>query len=125
MEYTKELKQKMKSIEAIIQMKVDVNELQELQKKVEENENKIKELMENSNEVKTWADIMDMSKERTVEEVIAKSLKERDNEENEKAEQKKKHNCIWTAWIKGVWTWRQERIGYQEVCRILQRHNQD
>ena len=49
MEYTKELKQKMKSIEAIIQRKVDVTELQ----KVEENKNKIKELMENSNEVKT------------------------------------------------------------------------
>ena len=32
MEYTKELKQKMKSIEAIIQRKVDVTE-QELQKK--------------------------------------------------------------------------------------------
>ena len=47
------------SIEAIIQRKVDVTELQELQKKVEENENKIKELMENSNEVKTWADIID------------------------------------------------------------------
>ena len=46
MEYTNELKQKMKSIEAIIQRKVDIIELQELQKKVEENENKIKELME-------------------------------------------------------------------------------
>ena len=41
MEYTKELKQKMKSIEATIQRKVDVNKLQEIQKKVEENENKI------------------------------------------------------------------------------------
>ena len=77
MEYTKELKQKMNSIEAIIQRKVDVTELQELQKNAEENENKIKELMENSNEVKTWADIMAMPEKRTVQEVIAKSLKER------------------------------------------------
>ena len=92
MEYTKELKQKMKSIEAIMQRKVDVTELQELQKKVEENENKIKELMEESNKVKIWADIMDTPEKRTVEEVIAKSLKERDNEE--KKRQKKKHNCI-------------------------------
>ena len=53
MEYTKELKQKMKSIEAIMQRKVDVTELQELQRKVEENESKIKKLMEKSNEVKT------------------------------------------------------------------------
>ena len=65
MEYTKELKQKMKSIEAIIQRKVDVTELQELNKKVEENENKIKELMENSNEVKTWEDIMDTPEENS------------------------------------------------------------
>ena len=79
-EYTKELKQKMKSIKAIIQNKVDATELQKLQKKVEENENKIKELMENSNEVNTWVDIMDTPEKRTVEEVIAKSLKERENE---------------------------------------------
>ena len=93
MEYTKELKQKMKSIEAIIHRKVDVTELlQELQKKVEENENKIKELMENSNEVKTWADIMDTPEKGTVEEVIAKSLKERDNEEKER--QNRRRNII-------------------------------
>ena len=91
MEYTKELKQKMISIEAIIQRKADVTELQELQKKVEENENKIKELMENSNEVKTWADIMNTPEKRTVEEVIAKSLKERDNE---KERQNRRRNII-------------------------------
>ena len=37
----------MKSLEATIQKTVDDAELQKLQKKVEENENKIKELMEN------------------------------------------------------------------------------
>ena len=89
--YTKELKQKMKSVEAIIQRLVDVTELQELQKKVE-NEDKIKELMENSNEVKTWADIMDTPEKRTVEEVIVKSLKERDNEEKER--QNRRRNII-------------------------------
>ena len=51
-----------------------------------------KELMENSNEVKTWADIMDTSEKRIVEEVIAKSLKERDNEEKER--QSRRRNII-------------------------------
>ena len=36
--------------------------------------------MENSKEVKTWADIVDTPEKKTVEEVTAKSLKERDNE---------------------------------------------
>ena len=82
----------MKSIEAIIWRKADVTELQELQKKVGENENKIKELMENSNKVKTWAAIMNTPEKRTVEEVIAKSLKERDNEEKER--QNRRRNII-------------------------------
>ena len=48
--------------------------------------------MEKSNEVKTWADIMDTPEKRTVEEVIAKSLKERDNEEKER--QNRRRNII-------------------------------
>ena len=52
--------------------------------KVEENEKKMKELMENSKEVKTWADVIDTLMKSTVEEVIASSLKERDNEEKER-----------------------------------------
>ena len=92
MEYTKELKLKMKSIEAIIQKKVDITELEKLRRKIEENESKIKELMENSKEVRTWSDIMDTPEKRTVEEVIAKSLKERDNEEKER--QKRRRNII-------------------------------
>ena len=44
----KKLNLKMKSIEATIQRKVDVAEVQKFQKKVEENENEIKELMENN-----------------------------------------------------------------------------
>ena len=83
-EYTKELNLKMKSLEATIQKKVDVAELQKLQKKVEENENKIKELMENKSVAgRTWTDIMETPEKRTVEDVIEKSLKERDNEEKE------------------------------------------
>ena len=48
--------------------------------------------MENSNEVKTWADIMDTSEKRTVEEVITKSLKERDKDEKER--QNRRRNII-------------------------------
>ena len=84
-EYTKELNLKMKSLEATIQKKVDVAELQKLQKKVEENENKIKELMENKSVGgRTWTDIMETPEKRTVEDVIEKSLKERENEEKER-----------------------------------------
>ena len=64
-EYTKELNLKMKSLEATIQKKVDVAELQKLQKKVEENENKIKELMENKSVAgRTWTDIKEIMKRR-------------------------------------------------------------
>ena len=48
--------------------------------------------MENRNEVKTWADIMDTPEKRTVEEVIAKSLKERDN--GKKKRQNRRRNII-------------------------------
>ena len=41
---------------------------------------------------KTWADIMDTPQKRTVEEVIAKSLKERDNQEKER--QNRRRNII-------------------------------
>ena len=61
----------MKSLEATIQKKVDVAELQKLQKKEEENENKIKELMENNSVARrTWTDIMETPEKRTVEDVI-------------------------------------------------------
>ena len=74
----------MKSLEATIQKKVDVVELQKLQKKVEENENKIKELMENNSVARrTWTDIMETPEKRIVEDVIEKLLKERENEEKE------------------------------------------
>ena len=54
-------------------------------KKVEENENKIKELMEsNSVEGISWADIMEVQEKRTVEDVLQKSLKKKDNGEKER-----------------------------------------
>ena len=82
-EYTKELNLKTKSLEATIQKKVDVAELQKLQKKVE-NKNKIKELMENKSIAgRTWTDIMETPEKRTVEYVIEKSLEERDDENKE------------------------------------------
>ena len=60
-----------------------------LQKREEENENKIKELMKNNSE---RADIMDRLERRTVEEVIENSLKERDNEQNKR--QNRRRNII-------------------------------
>ena len=48
--------------------------------------------MENGNKVKSWADIMDILEKRTVQEVIANSLKERDNEEKER--QSRRRNLI-------------------------------
>ena len=83
----------MKPLEATIQKKVDVTELQKLQKKLEENENKIKELMENKSVAgRTWIDIMGTPEKRTVEDVIEKSLKERGNEEKEWL--KKRRNIV-------------------------------
>ena len=48
--------------------------------------------MGNSNEGKIWADILDTPEKRTVEEVIAKSLKERANKEKKK--QNRRRNII-------------------------------
>ena len=65
----------MKSIEATIQKTADVEKLQKLQKKLEENENKIKNLMENNSKGRYHGS----TERRMVEEVIEKALKERDN----------------------------------------------
>lgn len=88
-EYTKELNQKMKTIETSIQKKADITELQKLQQKVEENENKLKGLIENKKEGRTWAEIMETPEKRTVQEVIEKSLKERESEEKERQSRRK------------------------------------
>ena len=76
--------------------------------------------MENSNEVKTWADIMDTPEKRTVQEVIVKSLKEKDNEEKER--QNRRRNIIVFELPESKESEPEDR---KEVCRILQRQNQD
>ena len=51
--------------------------------------------MENNNvAARTWTNIMETLEKRTVEEVIEKSPKKKDNKEKRKTEQKKKHICI-------------------------------
>ena len=74
----------MKSLQATIQRKADVTELEKLQKKVEENEKKISELIKNNGEETTWTNIMDTPEKRTVEEVVEKSVKKRDDEDKER-----------------------------------------
>ena len=50
---------------------------------MEECEKTISKLQENKQEGQTWADIVNSNEKRTVEEVVKKSLKDRDNEEKE------------------------------------------
>ena len=88
-EHTKELNQKMKTIETILQKKADITELKKLQQKVEENESKIKELLANKNEGRTWAEIMETPERTTFQEVTEKSLKERESEEKERQNRRK------------------------------------
>ena len=78
-----------KSIEDKIMKKADTTELEKLQKRVEELGDKYKNLPENSQEGKTWAEIMDISEKRTVEEVIKKSLKNRESEEKDRQNRRK------------------------------------
>ena len=51
-------------------------------------EDKYKKVPENSREGKSWAEIMDISEKRTVE-VIEKSLKNRESEENDRQNRRK------------------------------------
>ena len=79
----------MKTIEITLQKKADITELQKLQQKVEENESKIKELLTNKNESRTWAEMMETPEKTTFQEVIEKSLKERESEEKERQNRRK------------------------------------
>ena len=76
-------------METGLQKKADTTELEKLQKRVEELEDKYKKVPENSQEGKTWAEIMDISEKRTVEEVIEKSLKNRESEERDRQNRRK------------------------------------
>ena len=88
-EYTDKFQQKLKSLESNIQKKAEATDVQELQQQMEECEKKIKGLQENRQEGQTWADIMDSNEKRTVEEVVEKSLKDRDSEEKEHRNRRK------------------------------------
>ena len=88
-EYTDMLHQKMKALETDIQRKAEATDLRELQKRMEECEKNIKGLQEDKQEGQTWADIMDSNEKRTVEEVVEKSLKDRDSEEKERQNRRK------------------------------------
>ena len=57
-------------VETGLQKKADTTEFEKLQKRVEEFEDKYKKVPANSQEGKKWAEIMDISKKRIVEEVI-------------------------------------------------------
>ena len=72
--------------------KAESTGLEKLQKRVEELENRMKEVQDNSQGGRSWADITDSAEKRTVQEVIKKSLKDRDNEEKER--QKRQRNII-------------------------------
>ena len=72
--------------------KAESTELEKLQKRVEELENRMKKVPDNSQGGRSWADIIDSVEKRTVQEVIEKSLKGRDNEEKER--QKRQRNII-------------------------------
>ena len=83
-----------------------------LQKREEENENKIKELMKNNGERITWPDIMDRLERRTVEKVIENSLKERDNNKNKRQNRRRNIIIFELPKSKKNWTRREERSGY-------------
>ena len=88
-EHTEKLSQQIKVVETGLQKKADTTELEKLQKRVEEFEDKYEKVPENSQEGKTWTEIMDISEKRTVEEVIEKSLKNRESEEKDRQNRRK------------------------------------
>ena len=91
-EHTEKINQKIKAIESNLHKKAESAELEKLQRRVEELENRIKKVQDNSQGGRSWADITDSAEKRTVQEVIKKSLKDRDNEEKER--QKRQRNII-------------------------------
>ena len=88
-EYTDKLHHKLRSLELNIQQKAESSDLQELQKRMEECERNIKRLQEDKQEGQTWADIVESNEKRTMEEVVEKSLKDRDSEEKERQNRRK------------------------------------
>ena len=91
-EYMERINQRIKSIETNIQRKAEQNTVEELQKKVEDIENKIKSIKEGKEVRKTWADILETPEKKTVEEAIEKQLRDRENEEKDR--QNRRNNII-------------------------------
>ena len=89
MEHTEKPSQQIKVVETGLQKKADTTELEKLQKRVKELEDKYRKVPENSQEGKTWVEIMDISEKRTVEGVIKKSLKNRESEEKDRQNRRK------------------------------------
>ena len=91
-EHTEKINQKIEAIESNLHEEAESTEVEKLQKRVEELENRMKKVQDNSQGGRSWADITDSAEKRTVQEVIEKSLKDRDNEEKER--QKRQRNII-------------------------------
>ena len=90
-EYMERINQRMETIELSIQRKAENITVEEVQK-IEDIENKIKSIEEGKEGRKSWADIMETPEKKTVEEVIEKQLRDRENEEKDR--QNRKNNII-------------------------------
>ena len=64
------INQRMETIESSIQRKVEKTIVEEVQKKIEDIENKIKSIEKGKEGRKSWVDIMETPEKKTVEEVI-------------------------------------------------------
>ena len=81
-EYTKKINEKLRSLEVDLQNKADTIEVDRLQRRIENIEKSIRKLGGEDKEDKPWSTITGTSTK--VEEVIQKSLKDRDTEERER-----------------------------------------
>ena len=86
------INQRMETIELSILRKPEKITVEEVQKKIEDIENKIKSIEEGKEGRKSWADIMETPENKTVEEAIEKQLRDRENEEKDR--QNRKNNII-------------------------------
>ena len=86
-EYTKKINEKLRSLEVDLQNKADTIEIDRLQRRIENIEKSIRKLGGEDKEDKPWSTITGTSTK--VEEVIQKSLKDRDIEERERQNRRK------------------------------------
>ena len=78
----------METIELSIQRKAEKITVEEVQKKIEDTENKIKSIEEGKEGRNSWTDIMENPEKKTVEEAIEKQLRDRENEEKDRPNRK-------------------------------------